>query len=56
MRTLIVIAIAAMAVVGHTMIGSENAPPPTAEEALVHSPFHMMSDARDLQDMPFVAP
>jgi hypothetical protein len=58
MRKLTVIAVAAgiTAMVGHAVTRSEHAPPPAADENLMPSPFKMMSDARDLQAMPFVAP
>ena len=54
--TLIVVAAAVMAMVGHTVTRSEHVRPAGAEKGLMPSPFHMMSDARDLQEMPFVAP
>ena len=58
MRKLAIIAVAAaiVAMVGHTVTRSEHAPTTAAEKDLMPSPFQMMSDARDLQAMPFVAP
>ena len=58
MRKLTIVALAAeiVAMVGHSVTRSEHAPATVADERLMPSPFRMMSDARDLQAMPFVAP
>jgi len=54
--TIIAVAAAIVAVVGHSVTRSEHASPAVADEVLMPSPFQMMSDARDLQATPFVAP
>jgi hypothetical protein len=42
--------------VGHSVTRSEHVPATVADQGLMRSTFQMMSDARDLQAMPFVAP
>jgi len=58
MQKLIVIAgaVAILAMVGHTVIEGEHAPPTAAAASLMPSPLQLMSGATDLQDTPFVAP
>lgn len=54
--TLFAIAVAVVAMVGHSVTRSEHVSPAVADKAMMPSPFQMMSDSRDLQSMPFVAP
>jgi hypothetical protein len=58
MRKLTIIAVAAaiVAMVGHSVTRSEHVPATMADQSLMPSPFQMMSDAKDLQSTPFVAP
>lgn len=58
MQKLIVIAaaVAVLTMVGHTVIQGEHLSPAAADASPMPSPLQLMSDARDLQETPFVAP
>jgi len=58
MRKLTIIAVAAaiVALVGHSVTRSEHAPLATADKGVPPSPFQMMVGASDLPATPFVAP